>query len=93
MSRFLIGPTLGFGLWLLNLSTVENIVHRPDANGSLQFAPQNVIEYLKLPFDPEKKEVAWATAPGITVRDRLKLLSLNWVVVTGVTTALCCAIK
>ena len=80
----LVGSTIGFGLWLVNVVSMEGVAMRPNQEGNQEFVPENIVDYLKLPFNPEKVGVAWPTGTGINTVDRLKLLSLNWLVMTGV---------
>lgn len=79
----LAGSTIGFSTWLINIMTMEGVMHRQNQDGEDELTPQNIIEYLKYPFDREKTSIAWGLAKGISIRDRLKLLSMNWVAVTS----------
>jgi len=83
-----IGLGLGLSLWLINIASMDGIVQRPDIEGNMKLTLENVWEYVKLPFNPDKTDIAWATAPNISITDRLKLLSLNWIVVTGLSAGL-----
>jgi hypothetical protein len=83
---YLIGLIVGLGLWYNNISTMEGVMERPDENGNQISTPANILEYAKLPFNKDKLDIAWATVPDISVKDRVNLLGLNWVVVAGVST-------
>ena len=79
----IVGSSIGFGAWLLNIASVGNVITRPNQDGEMELAPNNVLEYLKLPFNPNKASIAWGLIDGSSPNDRLKLLSLNWLVMTG----------
>lgn len=74
-----IGSGIGLGIWFANLVSMENILQRPDSNGIQKPTPENIWEYVKLPFQPEKAETAWATNSELSSQNRIKMLSLNWV--------------
>lgn len=74
------GPVIGFTIFTINVASVGNIFFRPDDAGKYRFTTQGFKEYLKLPFNKNKREYAWATNPEFDLKSRLKLLSLNWTV-------------
>jgi len=92
MDKLVLGASLGIGvglsLWLINVVSVGGIIQRPDIEGNMKLTLESLWEYVKLPFNPEKTDIAWATASNIEVSDRLKLLSLNWIVVAGLSAGL-----
>ncbi len=79
-----IGSVIGISVCAINVISMEGVVRRPDINGNLHFTPENLIEYMKLPFDPEKKDVAWPMTSEISLKEKMKLLSLNWVAMAGI---------
>jgi hypothetical protein len=81
--QLLAGSTIGFGAWVVNIASMGNIISRPNDEGDNEFAFKNVVDYLKLPFNPKKASIAWGLIDGSSPIDRLKLLSMNWVVMAG----------
>ncbi|ARF10081.1 hypothetical protein Indivirus_12_9 [Indivirus ILV1] len=80
----LIGAFSGIVICFLNIASMEGVVTRPDQNGDMKFSIVNIIEYIKMPFDLDKRDVAWPTYYQMDFTDRVKLLSLNWVIMAGI---------
>lgn len=81
----LLGAATGFSIFLLSISCMDGILFRKDEFNNLRFTPINIYEFLKAPFaiDSEKYKTVWALVPGISLINKLKLMSMNWVVLTG----------
>lgn len=73
------GSLLGFTSWLINILSMEGVLHRPNDKGEMVLSPVNLTDYFKLPFDSNKRFIAWSTIPNTPLKERLKLLSFNWV--------------
>jgi hypothetical protein len=80
------GPIVGLGSFVLGVVTLDGVLTRPDETGQFQYRLDNVWEFVKLPFNPDKYDIAWGLLPNISLWTRLKLLNLNWVVMVGLGT-------
>ena len=75
----IIGSAVGFIGFLGGVLTMENIIYRKNSTGEKKFSPENLWEYIKLPFDRKAYKTAWGLVPNISLVNRLKLLNLNWI--------------
>jgi len=75
----IIGSSIGFLGFLAGVCTIDNVVYRKDSDGIKRFTLSGLEEYMKLPFNPDAKQTAWALFPELPLEERLKLLNLNWV--------------
>ena len=82
----LLGATTGFSLFLISISYMDGILFRKDEFNNWRFTPINIWQFLKAPFaiNSEEYKVVWSLVPGISWWNKLKLFSMNWVVLTGV---------
>jgi len=80
---YLLGPLLGLGAFAIGFVTLENVLWRSDDQGRIKLRLDNLVEYIKLPFDTNHWEQNWALLPNIPFTSRLKLLNLNWVAMVG----------
>ena len=78
-NNVLFGSAIGLSLWLANILSMEGIIMRQDDKGNYVITPGNIIEYFKLPFDQNKKNVAWGMFPKISIKERLNCLTFNWI--------------
>ena len=83
LTPLVIGPAIGLGLWYYSVNSMEGVGKRLDGSGNENSSNQSLIEYIKLPFSLEKAQYAWATLPEASITDRLKLLSTNWLFMSG----------
>jgi len=80
----LIGPAIGFTVFLVGVSTMENVFYRQDTTGDKKFSCNSFAGYLTIPFttDTEKRKIMWGVASDMDFVSRLKMLNLNWVAMT-----------
>ena len=74
----LIGSGIGLTLWLINVGSIENVLIRNNDQNVPKLTLNNLILYAKLPFD--KPDISWPITADINITDKIKLLSLNWIV-------------
>jgi hypothetical protein len=81
----LFGAVLGFSTFLISIGSIEGILFRPDEHNKMKFTLVNVGQFLKAPFQvgTEAYKTVWGIVPGVRLWNRLKLLSMNWIVLTG----------
>lgn len=72
------GIFIGLGITAISILSIEDILQRPDLNGNYQYSVNSIKEYIKLPFNPEKRDIAWPVFQEIPLKDKAKLLSMNW---------------
>jgi len=80
----IIGAGLGFATFIIGTVYTGNIYFRPGTNGKSVFTFTNLFEFLKAPFmvSSSNFDTVWSLYEGIGVTDRLKLLQLNWFLLT-----------
>ena len=85
----LIGPAIGFTIFLIGVSTLENVLYRQDTSGNKKFSLNSLYGYFTVPFtsDEAKRKMMWGVAPDMDLSSRLKMLNLNWVAMTLLGTA------
>ncbi len=85
---FLIGPTLGFLAFTYSTISMEGILYRPNSYGQQEFTMDIFKDYLKAPFafGAPKFSIVWGLVPGLNFADRIKMLQLNWLAMTGLGT-------
>lgn len=81
VTPFLIGLTASLSLWIINVSSMEQVLVRNNDKNEPTLSLNNLILYAKLPFT--KTDIAWPTEPNLDIHDRIKLLSLNWIVMAS----------
>lgn len=85
----LVGPLLGFSIFLVSVSTLENVLFRQDSDGNKKFTLNSFSGYLSVPFttNKDKLKIMWGIAPDMDLSSRVKMLNLNWVAMTLLGTA------
>jgi len=80
-----IGGIGGFSLFLKNLSTLDKVFIRTNTEGKKVFSVESLNGYLKAPFmmGTPQFQTIWGAVPNINIKDRLNVLQLNWVAMTG----------
>ena len=78
---FIIGPVLGFSMFLYNVTSMEGILFRPNTQGQKEFTLTVLKDYLVAPFQigSSKFDTVWANYNGLTFMECIDLLKLNWV--------------
>jgi len=82
---FLIGPALGFLTFVASTVTMEGVLYRPNSEGQQEFTFEIFKDYLSAPFEvgTPKFDTLWGNLRGLTFKDRIKLLQVNWVAMVG----------
>lgn len=80
----IIGTSLGFATFIIGTMCTGNVYFRPSSDGTSVFTFANLFEFLKAPFmvNSSNFDTVWSLYDGITVTDRVKLLQLNWLLLT-----------
>ena len=80
-----LGPAIGFLVFVAGVSTMESIFIRPDTENNKVFTMDGFLDFIKAPFQPgdTKFKVLWGLTPNLGFMDKLKMLQLNWVAMTG----------
>lgn len=79
----LVGPAVGLMGFSVGLATLEGVLFRPDHQNIYRFNLDTLMDYIKLPFNRHKYQIAWGLLPGISLGSRFKLWNLNWVIMVG----------
>lgn len=66
---------------IISIISMEGIIKRPDSNGNDVYTFENIIEYLKQPFNKDKT-ISWPITLDIPLTDKGKLLSMNLLFMT-----------
>ena len=84
----LAGPIIGFSIFVISTATLGNVYFRPNDKNIAHFTLTNLISFIKTPlqFNTYPCKILWGAAPGIDFKTRLKMLQLNWIVMTGLGT-------
>lgn len=85
----LSGPIVGFAYFLYETSKIENVYFRKDSNNQKVFRPGGLMEFLVAPFSikSEKARTVWAAYSGLTIKERIDFLKMNWLVTTTIGSA------
>lgn len=74
----LFGSIIGFSIAVYRIISIQDIIIRPDSDGNKVYTFKNLIEYLKLPFDKTKINIAWPNP----IKDRGRFITMNWLFMT-----------
>ena len=86
MSTKIIGGLFGFGIFLQGVASTGNIFTRPNNNGVKKFTTKGISEFLIAPFDykSEKFKIVWGLSKGLPLKERIKMIQLNWILMTTI---------
>lgn len=82
-----VGSTLGFSVFAVNLLTLPNALFRKDAQGITRFKTSTLLECMTAPFNvtSHKFAITWGIIDGVSFKDRVEsMLGLNWVFCTAI---------
>lgn len=93
--RLIAGSLFGFTAFLVETTKVGGIYVRPNEKNKLVFTTQHLKGYIKAPFKVGTPtfDTVWALQKNLTFGERIKMLKLNWIVMTGFGAALATASK
>jgi hypothetical protein len=87
---YLLGPLIGFGVFLTGTLTMNGIYFRPNSEGDRVFTIHSLKEFIISPFQygTHKFNILWGIVsdPDIDWKSRLKMLQLNWIAMVGLGT-------
>jgi hypothetical protein len=85
LTFYIIGSAVGFFVFIVSTSSMEGIFFRPNSKGEKHFTLSIFKDYLKSPFKVGTHEfnIVWGNLRGMSWRDRIKMLQLNWVAMVG----------
>ena len=85
MNYAIVGSLMGFGYFVLNLILVDDVFYRPNIFGRKIFTMKGFLDYLKAPLQigSHNFKTLWGLTPNIKITDRLNMLQLNWIAMTG----------
>jgi hypothetical protein len=77
-----LGAATGSAIFIAGTLKIGGIFYRPNSEGNKEFTISIFKDYIVTPFKigtPSFKAI-WGIGEGLTIKERLALLQLNWVV-------------